>query len=164
MRGRKIPISIPITGKDLEYCKAYLLKRAYMSGVERDRARIKATAEVFTPDSIVREMVEEVGMDDICDPEKSIIDPACGDGQFLAYILWCRLESGVSLAESLATLHGVDIMEDNVKLCKERLRCNAKSSKIDKILKSNIVEEDAFVRFAHFVSDDDLFAQVADAA
>lgn len=162
--SRRIPISIPIVGDDLEYCEAHLLKRAYMSGVERDHARIKATAEIFTPDSIVREMVEEVGLDDICDPEKSIIDPACGDGQFLAYILWCRLEAGVSLLDALATLHGVDIMEDNVKLCRERLRCNAKSSRIEKILDDNIVEEDAFVRFAHFVNEDDLFAQIPEAA
>lgn len=161
---RKIPISIPVTGKDLEYCKAHLLDRVYMSGVERDHARIRATAEVFTPDRIVREMVGDIGMDDICDPAKNIIDPACGDGQFLAYILWCRLDAGVSLKDSLATLHGVDIMGDNITLCKERLRCSAKSSTIEKILKDNIVEEDAFARFAHFVNDDDLFAQVAAAA
>lgn len=162
--SRRIPISTEITGDALEYCRAHLLERAYMSGVERDQARIRATAEVFTPDRIVKEMVDDIGMDDICDPTKNIIDPACGDGQFLAYILWRRLEAGVPLKDALATLHGVDIMPDNIRLCKERLCCNAKSSTIEKILEDNIVDEDAFVRFAHFVNDDDLFAQVPEAA
>lgn len=129
-----------------------------MSGVERDHARIKATAEIFTPDGMVEKMVKDIGMNDICDPTKNIIDPACGDGQFLAYILWCRLEAGVSLKDALTTLHGVDVMQDNIDLCKERLCCDVKSLTIKKILKDNIVKENALARFAHFVNDDDLFA------
>ena len=37
----------------------YVRNREYMSGVERDKLRIKQTAEVFTPTSLVLEMLDK---------------------------------------------------------------------------------------------------------
>ena len=60
--------------------------RSYMGGIERDKLRIKKTAEVFTPTKFVQEMLDRLnGYDPILftDPTKTFLDNSCGDGQFL---------------------------------------------------------------------------------
>ena len=134
-------ITIDLTTKPeiLERFRKHLLDRDYMSGVERDQLRIKQTAEVFTPDFMVQELVEKTGHRIICNPEKRILDHSCGDGQFLAYILWKRLEKGHKLLDSLKTIFGVELKEDNVAECKNRLSCGSKDQRVWKILDNNIV-------------------------
>ena len=144
----------------LQECKAHLLEQSYMSGVQRNQARIRATAEIFTPNDIVERMVTSIGLEKIRDPNKRIIDPACGDGQFLAYILWCRIEAAVPLEKALATLFGIDIMEDNVNLCIQRLSCGSDNERILDILRENIIEQDTLSRFPELV-DGPLFAQAS---
>ena len=46
----------PIIIEYSEFCR----KREYMSGVERDKLRIKQTAEVFTPTQLVQEMLDKL--------------------------------------------------------------------------------------------------------
>ena len=140
---RNGPIIKPARGVWLENYRRHLLEREYMSGVERDYARIKATAEVFTPDDMVKILVKRVGMEIIRDPEKRIIDPTCGDGQFLAYILYCRLKAEIPLLTALKTLYGVEHEPDNVKMCRKRLCCGQEDSKrVMEIVSRNIVEGD----------------------
>ena len=137
------PITAPATGPRLARYRAHLLDRAYMSGIERDEARIKATAEVFTPDFMVETMLDRVGPDAL-DPRKRVLDPACGDGQFLAHILWRRLEAGVPLLTAVRRLCGIDIMPDNVELCRERLMCgHHRNAKLRAAVEANIVHADA---------------------
>lgn len=139
------PVTEPAIGEWLERYRSHLLEREYMSGVERDKARIKATSEVFTPDFMVKHLVHRVGEDKVSDPEKRIIDPTCGDGQFLAYILYCRLKSEVPLLFALETLYGIEKEPDNHKMCQARLRCghDDKNSDVFKIVKRNILRRDA---------------------
>ncbi len=50
--------------------------REYMSGVERDKLRIKQTAEVFTPTLMVQEILDKLEQEDptlFSDPTKSIL-------------------------------------------------------------------------------------------
>ena len=55
-------------------------------------------------------------------PGKTVIDPACGDGQFLVAVKWLKvIEFNMSQDEALEDIYGVDIMRDNVDLCKKRL-------------------------------------------
>lgn len=129
------------TSDQLKKYKGHLLGRAYMSGIARDKDRIKETAEVFTPNNMVRELVRRVGLENINDPEKRIIDTSCGDGQFLAYILYRRLKAGVPFQKALLTLYGVDIKEDNVEVCRTRLLCGEEHLRY--IVKKNIVATDA---------------------
>lgn len=93
----------------------------YMSGIERTVDRISATAEVFTPSALVVEILQYLEPE-IYGPGKTVIDPACGDGQFLVGAKWAKiLIHGMSESEALADLYGVDIMRDNVDVCKIRL-------------------------------------------
>ncbi len=95
--------------------------REYMSGIERDQARVKATSEVFTPTPLVQKILETyIDQDAIVD---NFLDPACGDGQILSEILIKKMEAGATFEQALSTVYGVDLMQDNVDLCRERLLC-----------------------------------------
>ena len=97
---------------------------SYMSGIERDKLRVKENAEVFTPTSLVHEILDKLEESDselFSNPTKTFIDPSCGDGQFLSEVIIRKIErSNCTLEQALSTTYGVELMEDNVKLCKER--------------------------------------------
>ena len=92
-----------------------------MGGVERDKLRVKATGEVFTPTPLVQEILEKLPSEQFADPTKTFLDPACGDGQFLGEVLIRKMENGSTFEQALSTTYGVDLMQDNVDLCRERL-------------------------------------------
>ena len=121
--------------------------RVYMSGVERDKLRIKQTAEIFTPTSMVQNMLnelEEVSPNLFSDPTKTLLDNSCGDGQFLSEIVIRKMErSGCSLEMALSTTYGVELMGDNVIECRKRLAGPDPTPKIIEILNKNIVCYDA---------------------
>ena len=98
-----------------------LLRHDYMAGVQRTVERIRATGEVFTPASLVLEMIEYLGPASL-GPGKTILDPACGDGQFLVAAKGVKVYfHGMTEELALADLFGVDIMRDNVDVCRRRL-------------------------------------------
>jgi len=94
---------------------------SYMSEIERDKQRIQSTAEHFTPTDLVIEMLSKINIDRL-GAGKTILDPACGDGQFLTAIKWVKVYiHQMTEEEALQDIYGVDIMRDNVDLCKKRL-------------------------------------------
>ena len=119
----------------------HIRDRDYMSGVERDRSRVKATGEVFTPTDLVREMLEQIPIDQFTDPTKTFLDNSCGDGQFLGEVLVRKMENGSTFEQALSTVYGVDLMQDNVDLCRERLLCGR--TDLAHIVERNIVCHDA---------------------
>ena len=112
-----------------------------MSGVARDELRVKATGEVFTPTPLVQEVLDQLPDTVFTDPTKTFCDPSCGDGQFLGEVLIRKMENGATFEQALSTIYGVDLMEDNVKLCRERLLCGQEHLK--HIVERNIVCHDA---------------------
>ena len=119
----------------------HIRDRAYMSGVQRTQARVKATGEVFTPTELVREMLEQIPIDQFQDPAKTFLDNSCGDGQFLGEVLIRKMENGSTFEQALQTIYGVDLMPDNVKLCQDRLLCGQEH--LRHIVERNIVCADA---------------------
>ena len=121
--------------------------REYMSGVERDKLRIKQTAEVFTPTPLVQEMLDKLEESDptlFSDPTKTFIDNSCGDGQFLSEVVIRKIErSGCSLEQALKITYGVELMEDNVYECRRRLSGPNPTQEITEIVNKNIVCHDA---------------------
>ena len=101
----------------------HIRNRSYMGGVERDKLRVKATGEVFTPTEIVREMLEQIPAYQFTDPAKTFLDNSCGDGQFLGEVIIRKMENGSTFEQALSTTYGSDLMIDNVDLCRERLLC-----------------------------------------
>ena len=125
----------------------FLREREYMSGVERNKLRVKQTAEVFTPTPLVQEMLDKLEEQDptlFSDPNKTFLDNACGDGQFLSEVVIRKMErSGCTLEQALRTTYGVELMEDNVMECRKRLAGPNPTQEILDILESNIVCHDA---------------------
>lgn len=119
----------------------HIRNRTYMSGVERDKLRVKATGEVFTPTELVREMLEKLPIDQFQDPSKTFLDNSCGDGQFLGEVIIRKMENGSTFEQALSTIYGVDLMQDNVDLCRERLLCGRED--LRHIVERNIVCHDA---------------------
>ena len=94
---------------------------AYMSSIDRDKQRVQATAEIFTPTDLVIEMLSKINIDRL-GAGKTVLDPACGDGQFLTAIKWVKVYvHKMTEEEALQDIYGVDIMRDNVDQCKKRL-------------------------------------------
>ena len=94
---------------------------SYMGEIDRDEYRIKETAEIFTPTDLVIDMLQKTDLDCFL-PGKTVLDPACGDGQFLCAIKWIKiLIHKMTEFDALKDIYGVDIMRDNVDLCKKRL-------------------------------------------
>jgi type I restriction-modification system DNA methylase subunit len=119
----------------------HIRDRTYMSGVQRTQARVKATGEVFTPTELVREMLEQIPIDQFQDSAKTFLDNSCGDGQFLGEVLIRKMENGSTFEQALSTIYGVDLMQDNVDLCRERLLCGR--TDLAHIVERNIVCHDA---------------------
>ena len=124
----------------LPYIK-HLRDREYMSGIDREKNRVKSTGEVFTPTQLVQEILDELDPELFNDPEKTFIDPSCGDGQFLSEVVIRKLENGSTLEQALSTTYGVDLMMDNVELTRNRLLCG--HEELRHIVERNIVCHDA---------------------
>jgi hypothetical protein len=115
----------------------HIRDREYMSGIERDYLRVKATSEVFTPTLLVQEVLDQLPQNTFTDSTKTVLDPSCGDGQFLGEVLIRKMENGSTFEQALGTIYGVDLMQDNVELCRERLLCGREDLRY--IVEQNIV-------------------------
>jgi hypothetical protein len=96
---------------------------------------------------IVQEMLDKLEQQDptlFSDPTKTFLDNSCGDGQFLSEVIIRKIErSGCSLEQALQTTYGVDLMEDNIIECRERLAGPNSTPEILEIVTKNIVCHDA---------------------
>ena len=112
--------------------------------MSRTRNRTKTTGEVFTPQSLVNEMITiEVHSSLFSDPSKTFLDPACGNGQFLVEVMQMRIMNGSSHKDAISTIYGVDIDALNVKECRERLLIGKTDKRLIKIIEHNIILADA---------------------
>ena len=98
----------------------------------KSRQRIIDHGEVFTPPTLVNDMLDLVAHE--CERiDSRFLEPACGDGNFLAEVLRRKLltvdkkharnrerwERDAIL--SLCSLYGIDLLPDNIAACRERL-------------------------------------------
>ena len=122
---------------------SHVRNRSYMSGVDRDKHRVRMTAEVFTKTELVIEILDKIELTQpniFIDVDKTFLDNSCRDGQFLSEVVIRKMErSGCSLEQALSTIYGVDLMEDNIRECKNRLAGPEPTAEILKILDKNIV-------------------------
>ena len=98
----------------------------------KSKERVAERGEVFTAEREVNAMCDLVA-NECLRPDSRFLEPACGDGNFLSAILKRKLaelrrkyKKSPRDYERLAivaigSLYGVDIMNDNVVACRERL-------------------------------------------
>ena len=139
---------------EIEVYKNFVRSFGYMKGIDRDKSRQDSTQEYFTCLEFVEEVLDRIEYakkDIFLNIDKKLLDNAAGDGQFLTEIVVRKMErSGCTLEEALSTTYGVELMEDNVKLCKERLAGPNPSEEILDILDKNIVCADALTYHYRF--------------
>ena len=97
----------------------------------KSKSRVSAFGEVYTAKRQVMDMVDLVD-DAVSEIRSTVLEPACGNGNFLAEILARKLKSADRIWHNnirferavltcVASLYGVDIQKDNVVECRERL-------------------------------------------
>ena len=91
------------------------------SNIERSAERIKQTGEVFTPPALVNDLLDKLPADLWTNPEKTFLDPACGDGNFLVEVVRRKIAGGSTPTQALDTTYGVELMVDNARECRRRL-------------------------------------------
>ena len=91
--------------------------------------RKRNTTEIFTPDWVVKEMcdlLEQENADiDAFSPEKTFLEPSCGDGQFVVEIYrrkLSRCHSRQDAETALASVWAIEMQQDNMNDCKARVR------------------------------------------
>ena len=107
----------------------------------KNNERVKKFGEVFTPKELVNEVLDKLSQDLFKNPLKTYLDPSCGDGAFLVEVLERKLNNGIDYEQALSTIYGVDILEDNVELCRKGLL--GKNRHLEHIVEKNIVCADA---------------------
>ena len=98
----------------------------------KSKERVAERGEVFTAEREVKAMCDLV-KEQCEDIHARFLEPACGDGNFLAEILRRKLESvkkqykkssyeyELNSVVAIMSIYGVDIMMDNVIACRERM-------------------------------------------
>lgn len=123
---------------------SHVRDRNYLSEIDRTYLRVKATGEVFTPLNVITKKLNDLESHDpniFKDVTKTFLEPSCGDGNFLSEVLIRKLENGSTFEQALSTIYGVDLMQDNVDLCRERLLCGQEQFR--HIVEQNIQCRDA---------------------
>ena len=123
---------------------SHVRDRNYLSKIDRDYVRVKATGEVFTPLNVITKKLNDLESHDptiFKDMTKTFLEPSCGDGNFLSEVLIRRIKNGIDFETALSTIYGVDLMPDNIKLCQDRLLCGRED--LRHIVEQNIVCADA---------------------
>ena len=103
-----------------------------MASQIKSKKRVADHGEVFTNEREVKAMCDLVAQE--CDRiDSRFLEPACGDGNFLAEIITRKLATVKKLYKSnpydyerysvfaMTSIYGVDILSDNVEECRERL-------------------------------------------
>lgn len=88
--------------------------------------RVKKFGEVFTPEWVVRDMCDmlEAEAPGCFEPERTFLEPTCGDGAFVVEILrrkFQRCRSRRDYCVALESVYGLEIQADNVAECIRRV-------------------------------------------
>ena len=91
------------------------------SEIERTDERIDQTGEVFTPIELCIEMVNEIPLDVIQNPQSKFLDNSAGNGNFIIALLNKLTEYHSREHVLNHMLYAVELMKDNHKEMCERL-------------------------------------------
>lgn len=86
----------------------------------KSKERVAEKGEVFTPPELVNEMLDRLDKS-LWEEKKTFLDPACGNGNMLLEVYRRKMQHEHSPYDIANTTFGIDIMEDNVVECKQRL-------------------------------------------
>lgn len=114
-------------------------------GITRSKERITKNGEVFTPKALVEKMMDKIPVEKWSDPEATFLEPTFGSGNMLICMLERRIASGIEPMQAVKTLYGVELMQDNVDLCKDRIREVLRANKVKITKQVNDIIDHNFV-------------------
>lgn len=79
----------------------------------KSKNRTSKTGEVFTPASLVNEMLDKLPVESFL-PSKTVLDSSCGNSQFLSQVFIRKSEHYANIRDIKNDIFGVDLMADNV--------------------------------------------------
>ena len=82
--------------------------------------RIKKYGEVFTPDTLVNEILDKLPQE-VWEEGKTFLDNSCGNGQFLLHVLIRKIKIGLKPLDALLSIYGADVQPERIKECRNRL-------------------------------------------
>jgi adenine-specific DNA-methyltransferase len=94
-----------------------------MGSKVRQVSQEKIQGKVYTPNWVVKKILDEIGFRGDGIIEKFIVDPACGDGQFLNEVVTRVVNASRpgDLSRNLKFIYGWDIDDKAITACKEHL-------------------------------------------
>lgn len=77
--------------------------------MKHTKEAIRERGEIFTPPHLVNEMLNKLieSGGPLLDKNKTVLEPTCGNGNFLVEILNRRMIAGISHLDSIKTLYGI---------------------------------------------------------
>ena len=99
----------------------------------KSRQRVRALGEVFTPEHIVKDMMDMDGIkEESYKIDSRVLEPSCGTGNFLVEIVARKMQTaceisntieelGLNTIKSATFIYGIDIMADNIQEAKQRM-------------------------------------------
>ena len=92
----------------------------------KSKERVHKFGEVFTPERVVRDMCDMLEREspDAFDPERTFLEPTCGEGAFIVEILrrkFDRCKTRSDYRTALRSVYGFEIQADNVAACIENV-------------------------------------------
>lgn len=102
-----------------------------MSEIIKSKKRVREHGEVYTPEWLVKDMCNLIPQDTLLRIDSKVLEPSCGNGNFLTEILNRKLHTiphetknnmyRYMVFIAYTSLYGVDIQNDNVNECRQRL-------------------------------------------
>ena len=80
----------------------------------KTKERIDYFGEVFTPKNLVNEIINKIPLEHWANSSYSVLDPACGNGQFIIETLNKKVAAGLTKDEALKETYAVDLMASNI--------------------------------------------------
>ena len=124
--------------------------------IKKSKERIKQLGEVFTPLFLSEKALQRLLLLKPTEINDIFVDLQCGTGNLLIPVIKTKINQGLTPWQALSTTLGVDIMEDNVNECRQRLLQVAQVSqqKYIDLLKTTIVQGNSLKQ-----STDELFSE-----
>ena len=122
------------------------------NGFHHTEEAIKQRGEVFTPTTLVNDMLGKLPYQVFKDRTKTFLDNSCGNGQFLFAVMkrkmwWLMKVENMRLFDAhttaLKTIYGVELDPKNAEECRLRLLNGSVSKELRAIVDHNIITADA---------------------
>jgi len=93
---------------------------------QKKKERIRRYGEVFTSEDTVRDMCDMLERESpgAFDPERTFLEPTCGEGAFVVEILRRKFDNCKTRSElttAISSVYGLEIQADNVAECIRRV-------------------------------------------